>query len=232
MQVVLCILLCPFLADGTGFMPLGLPSQVQLKFSSQNAREIRVDMSGKVAMTYFPLHGSVTYASEMAGKIAGGNHTVTFLGWNNLVTKKVNRYLIVDTACWQSEETIKILDPFTAVMDKYHAAGPGREQGTELHKFSEGSVTAEMVTGISGKPERAAKLQVGDASFNAIYTEYSTTVDGCSKPLDSCKLFYKYKDFSCKMVSPSSLASMPHMQITDWLVLEYPSLPTVLSLIV
>jgi len=221
-------------------MPLGMPSQVQLHFSSQKSG---IDLSGKVAIAHFALHlgaswplqqqhthfalahQSIVYAAEMSGKIAGGNHDVTFLGWNNILKKNVDRYLIVDNQCWQSEESITSFDPFTPMLGKFKSAGawdgePG-EPGTELYKYSDGSVTAEMVTGAGGKPEQSAAVQAKE-SFTSEYTDYSSKVDGCSGPFDSCSLFYKYENFSCKKVSPSALASMPYMQITDWLVLEYP----------
>jgi len=104
MQVWFCILLCASLAEEVagGFMPLGVPSQVELNFLSQSVQnEVTLHVRGRVAIEHFFLKGSIAYAAEMTGKIAGGSHNVTFIGWNNPL-KNVVRYLIVDNDCWLS----------------------------------------------------------------------------------------------------------------------------------
>jgi len=105
-----------------------------------------------------------------------------------------------------------------AILDRFHPAGAARDAGTERYTYSEGGVTAEMVTGAGGRPELTAKVRTGVHSYLATYTDYSRTVDSCA-----AKLFYKYKDFTCKDISVTDMAQSKYMGITDWLVLEYPS---------
>jgi len=183
------------------FMPLPLPTQIVLTLESPEGRLL----TGTVTIDHYFLKGVVAYAADMHGMIDGAEHNMTFIGLNHLLSHTVDRYLIVDDDCSTFTETLDAWDPFAPIMDRFQC------DGDECSYSNEG-VTASM--SLRHGIERSAKVNTKRGVYSASYGYKSTFID--------TRVFRKHLTMTCATVDSDWFSTSPFVQISDWLVLEYP----------
>ncbi|CAJ1377156.1 unnamed protein product [Effrenium voratum] len=159
-------------------------------------------------------------------------HT-TFVGWNNLLTGTVTRYLFVtdydeerEILSWCKTSTEPrdkgYIDPFVEVEEKFRlesALGPVWSWKLPKKLTSYGTqLLADMYTEVDGKDTINATVVSTRDRRNSTYTaEYSLHAQSALSDHDS--LIYKYLDHSCETVS--DFRNVPEICVDELLAVEY-----------
>ena len=162
---------------------------------------------------------------------ADHRHTV-FIGWNNLLTRMVDRYLLVTeyaegkkrlAACltYRDERPKGYIDPFTKVQDEFNLASTGKVDvwNTATIKTSHGTnMIGKMFTQVGGKHTINTTLHSTLEDRKTIFSVvYSNQVNAAIADHDD--VIFKYRGQACHTVT--NFFNVPEVCVDDLLALEY-----------
>jgi len=154
---------------------------------------------------------------------------VTWLGWNNLLTNRVDRYLIVREVA--SSGTVLehcttypdvnpkgYKDPLPLMADRYklvNSSSSSSEYMYQWHLQSGADMTSAMVADVSGWPPKS--VAVSSKTLLGQVSSYDFTYGAPERRVDS-SIFYEYKKYKCSTVSNFTT---PQVCVDSWLALQY-----------
>lgn len=156
-------------------------------------------------------------------------HTV-WLGWNNLLTNRVDRYLIVKEmdvngkalkekcTTYPDVNPKGYKDPLQLMVHRYkltHSSSDFSEYVYQWKLQNEAEMTSTMIAGPNGFPPRSVSVKSNtkdghDSLYNFSYAPPSHGVDP--------SVFYEYKKYDCETVSNFTT---PDVCVDPWLAIQY-----------
>eukprot|EP00929_Paragymnodinium_shiwhaense_P118128 TRINITY_DN8985_c0_g1_i1.p1 TRINITY_DN8985_c0_g1~~TRINITY_DN8985_c0_g1_i1.p1 ORF type:complete len:264 (+),score=43.87 TRINITY_DN8985_c0_g1_i1:371-1162(+) len=148
---------------------------------------------------------------------------VTWIGWNSMVTRKVDRYLIIgdeERTCttYPDHDPSGYVDPIMLMENRYQLQGSSAS-GDPLYNytwhFGKQTQVASMVTTPDGKaPKSVEVVTTGDGHTRRWLFEYSN-----QRSVKDKSVFFEYKKQDCQPVS--NFTSAPEICVDSWLSLQY-----------
>jgi len=154
-----------------------------------------------------------------------------WLGWNNIITKAVTRYLIVtDYASngklisehckkYPDHDPPGVIDPIFVMLDRYNFVSQKKDYLYWQYKLNTAHGTlqiANMTTNMTGIP---LSVSIGSTiPGKQGSSDYILDYFNSQPFVTDNSIFWRYKDYNCMEVKN---LTAPDVCLDDWLVLEY-----------
>ncbi|CAE7381250.1 unnamed protein product [Symbiodinium natans] len=217
---------------------LSLPSSARVDAQVTSDGTLKWTSKGNVSYTFTDLLFLTAVSDHVLTFPEGQRGTVerrrtTFVGWNNLVTRTVTRYLFVaeygqgkelraECFTYQRQGPSGYIDPFSQVESNFDLVheGPGEAfwKTPQLSTPHGSMMSGRKFTEVGGKNTMNATIVSTEKHHKTTYTAvYSDHVP--SAVADHDDLIYKYRETTCTEVS--GFQNIPAVCVDDLLAIEY-----------
>jgi len=218
----------------SGFLGKALPETMQHRVNGQ----VVASAVGKFACEYAGFSAPAYLRASWNGTVqlsrprpSGAKFLqVTWLGWNNVLLDRVDRYLIVkdldDSGKILSEQCTTYpdvnpkgyMDPLPLMADRYNFVKSSQTSAEYVYHWDlqDGAkMTSTMLADGSGFPPRS--VSVSSKTKDGQESSYDFVYEAPQSHYDS-RIFYEYKKHRCTTVSNFTT---PEVCVDSWLALQY-----------